>query len=170
MVMISLSPVRRADAAELVQANLDSRAYHQPWAQPVTSLDGFDDWFGTHMMGANMAFIVRAMDSGRIVGVTSLGQIYLKGFQNAYLGYYGMAEFAGLGLMTEAVRMTVKHAFEEIGLHRLEANIQPGNVRSIALVRRLGFRYEGFSLRYLKIGGVWCDHQRWAILADEFSG
>jgi ribosomal-protein-alanine N-acetyltransferase len=72
--------------------------------------------------------------------------------------------------MTEAVRMTVQHAFEEIGLHRLEANIQPGNVRSIALVERLGFRYEGFSPRYLKIGGVWCDHQRWAILADEFSG
>ncbi|MGC8532957.1 MAG: GNAT family N-acetyltransferase [Acidiphilium sp.] len=72
--------------------------------------------------------------------------------------------------MTEAVRMTVKHAFEEIGLHRLEANIQPGHVRSKALVERLGFRYEGFSLRYLKIGGVWCDHQRWAILADEFSG
>lgn len=72
--------------------------------------------------------------------------------------------------MTEAFRMTVQHAFEEIGLHRLEANIQPGNVRSIALVRRLGFRYEGFSPRYLKIGGVWSDHQRWAILADEFSG
>ncbi len=75
--------------------------------------------------------------------------------------------FAGLGFMTEAVRLTVVHAFLEIGLHRLEANIQPGNLRSIAVVKRVGFRKEGFSPRYLQIDGVWRDHERWALLADE---
>ena len=69
--------------------------------------------------------------------------------------------------MTEAVRLTIAHAFAEIGLHRLEANIQPANRRSIALAKRVGFRKEGFSPRYLKIGGSWCDHERWALLADE---
>ncbi len=105
--------------------------------------------------------------SGGIVGVTNLSQIVLKGFQNAYLSYYGMAGFAGRGFMTEAVRLTVGHAFGEIGLHRLEANIQPGNLPSIALAKRAGFRKEGFSPRYLRIDGVWRDHERWALLADD---
>ncbi|GES47985.1 hypothetical protein Rhsp01_07230 [Rhizobium sp. NBRC 114257] len=69
--------------------------------------------------------------------------------------------------MTEAVRLAVAHAFDAVGLHRVEANIQPGNHASIALVKRLGFRKEGFSPKYLKIGGVWCDHERWALLADD---
>jgi ribosomal-protein-alanine N-acetyltransferase len=90
-----------------------------------------------------------------------------QGFQSVYLGYYGMATFARRGLMTEAVRLTTRYAFDEIGPHRLEANIQPGNAPSIALVQRLGFRKEGFSPRYLRIDGVWCDHERWALLADD---
>lgn len=69
--------------------------------------------------------------------------------------------------MSQAVELTVKYAFKELGLHRLEANIQPENVRSIALVKRLGFQKEGFSPRYLQIDGVWRDHERWALLADE---
>ena len=167
MSSITLHPVRRADAAELIQGNLDSRDHHEPWTQPFTTLDGFQDWFGAQTTGPNVGFVARDIASGHIVGVTNLSQIFLKGFQSAYLSYHGMAAFAGQGLMTEAVRMAVAYAFADIGLHRLEANIQPANQRSIALVRRIGFRKEGFSPRYLKIGGVWCDHERWALLADE---
>jgi len=68
--------------------------------------------------------------------------------------------------MTEAVRRAVTIAFEDFGLHRLEANIQPGNHASIALVKRLGFRLEGFSPQYLQIGGEWRDHERWAVTAS----
>lgn len=167
MSSITLHAARRADAAELVQANLDSRDHHGPWTQPFTTLDGFQDWLGAQATDSNAGFIARDIACGRIVGVTNLSQIFLKGFQSAYLSYYGVAAFAGQGLMTEAVRMTVAYAFDEIGLHRLEANIQPTNQRSIALVRRVGFRKEGFSPRYLKVDGVWCDHERWALLADE---
>lgn len=167
MSPITLYPVRRSDAAELVQANSDNRDHHGPWVQTFTTMDGFHEWFGLQATGANAGFIARDIASGGIAGVTNLSQIFLKGFQNAYLSYYGMAAFAGQGLMTEALRMTTAYAFAEIGLHRLEANIQPANRRSIDLVKRIGFRKEGYSPRYLKIDGVWCDHERWALLADE---
>lgn len=79
-----------------------------------------------------------------------------------------MSAFAGRGLMTEAVRQTVRRAFEDFGLHRVEANIQPGNLKSIGLVKRVGFMKEGFSRDYLKVDGGWRDHERWAILATDF--
>lgn len=69
--------------------------------------------------------------------------------------------------MTQALRAAIRFAFGDLGLHRLEANIQPENRASIALVQRLGFRQEGLSPRYLHIGGEWRDHERWALLADE---
>ena len=67
----------------------------------------------------------------------------------------------------EALDQILDHAFGPLGLHRVEANIQPGNEPSIALARGAGFRLEGFSPRYLLIGGQWRDHERYAITADE---
>jgi ribosomal-protein-alanine N-acetyltransferase len=102
------------------------------------------------------------------VGVGNLSQIVLGDFRSAYLGYFGFAPFEGCGYMTEGVALVVRSGFEDVGLHRLEANVQPENDRSIALLERLGFRREGFSPRYLKIGGRWRDHVRYAILTEEF--
>jgi ribosomal-protein-alanine N-acetyltransferase len=69
--------------------------------------------------------------------------------------------------MREGIRLTLRHAFGPLKLHRLEANIQPDNAPSLALVKGAGFRLEGYSPRYLKIGGRWRDHERWAILAED---
>jgi len=164
---VTLAPVTRADAAELVQGNLDSREHHQPWTAPFTDKAGFEAWFGRTLCGPNVGLVAREAASGQVVGVVNLSEIVAGMFQSAYLAYYGMMALAGHGLMTEAVQLATAHAFDVLGLHRLEANIQPGNSRSIALVKRLGFRLEGFSLRYLRIGGEWRDHERWALLADE---
>ncbi len=164
---VVLAFATRADAAELIRVNLESREHHHPWASPFTDESGFDAWFGRTLSGPNVGLIAREAASGQIVGVVNLNEIVAGVSQSAYLGYYGMAALAGRGLMTEAVRLAAAHAFEVLGLHRLEANIQPGNLRSIALVKRLGFRPEGFSPCYLRIGGEWRDHERWALLADE---
>jgi ribosomal-protein-alanine N-acetyltransferase len=155
---------------QLIQANISSRFHHAPWARPFTDMDGFDAWFGDLGSGVNVGLVARDTQSGSIVGVTNLSQIFRKGFQNAYLGFYGMAAYARQGLMTEAVRLTAHYAFSELALNRIEANIQPENLASLALVRRAGFRKEGFSPRYLKIGDAWRDHERWALLADDARG
>ncbi|WP_321942381.1 GNAT family N-acetyltransferase [Paraburkholderia tropica] len=163
---ILLNRVTRADAPDLLAANLESQSHHLPWVTSFTDQAGFDAWFGRGLSGPNVSLIAREAASGGIVGVINLSEIVAGVFQSAYLGYYGMARFARTGRMTEALRAAVAYAFDDLGLHRLEANIQPENSASIALVRRVGFSKEGFSPRYLRIGGIWRDHERWAIVSD----
>lgn len=166
MSPILLSRVARTDAPDLIAANRASRDHHLPWVDPFTDQAGFDHWFTRCMTGPTVGLVARERASGAVVGVVNLNEIVGGLFQSAYLGYYGMAAFSGKGLMTAALRAATGVAFDALGLHRLEANIQPANHASIALVRRLGFRKEGFSPRYLRIGGEWRDHERWALLAD----
>jgi ribosomal-protein-alanine N-acetyltransferase len=164
---VTITRVALSDRAALVRANQESRAHHLPWSEPFTDYAGFDVWFARSLLGPHVGLIAHEVPSARIIGVVNINEIVLGAFQSAYLGYYGMAWCAGRGLMTAAVGLAVRYAFGTLGLHRVEANIQPGNARSIALVRRLGFAKEGFSPRYLRIGGEWRDHERWARLADE---
>ena len=163
---VRIAPIMGLDGPELIRANLDSRALHAPWVEPFTDAAGFEAWFVPRQNERCVSLVARHVPSGGVVGVFNISEIVRGSFQSAYLGYYGMAALARRGLMTQALRLVVRHVFDEIGLHRLEANIQPDNLASIALVRRVGFKLEGFSPRYLRIGGVWRDHERWAVLAD----
>jgi ribosomal-protein-alanine N-acetyltransferase len=106
--------------------------------------------------------------SGGIAGVININDVIRGAFQSATLGYYAFSPYAGMGLMREGMLLVLNHAFRTLKLHRLEANIQPGNRASIALARKCGFVREGFSRRYLKIRGRWQDHERWALLAENF--
>jgi ribosomal-protein-alanine N-acetyltransferase len=98
--------------------------------------------------------------TGDLVGVVNVTEIVRGALQGAYLGYYLFRPFGGLGYMTDGLRVVIDRAFGELALHRLEANIQPDNERSIRLVKRLGFRREGLSPRYLKVGGRWRGRMR----------
>jgi ribosomal-protein-alanine N-acetyltransferase len=71
--------------------------------------------------------------------------------------------------MRGAMRLVFTHAFDELGLHRLQANVQPGNERSRRLLQATGWREEGFAPRYLFIDGDWRDHVLYAITAEEIS-
>lgn len=163
---VDVRRVRRADAAELIAANRDSAAYHAPWIAAFTDQAGFDAWFARGVTGANVSLLAREQSTGELVGVINLNDIVMGVFLSAYLGYWGYPRTGGRGLMTQALQAAVRFAFDELGLHRVEANIQPQNVRSIALVQRAGFSREGYSSSYLFIHGAWRDHQRWALLRD----
>ena len=157
--------VREQDAEALIAANHTNRAYHAPWVTPPTDRDAFDAWFACLAQGRHASMIALS-DDNAIIGVINFNEIVMGNFRSCYLGYYGMVDCAGQGLMTQALRTALVHAHDELSLHRFEANIQPANYRSIALVKRLGFCLEGFSPSYLFIDGAWRDHERWAILLD----
>lgn len=101
-----------------------------------------------------------------LVGYFSLGEIVRGALNSALLGYWGVLPHTSRGYMSAGMELLLRHAFRATRLHRLEANIQPENRASIALARSAGFRQEGFSPRYLKIGGRWRDHERWAITVE----
>jgi ribosomal-protein-alanine N-acetyltransferase len=102
------------------------------------------------------------------VGGININEIVRGVFRSGYLGYQVGAPHARQGYMTEALAIVLREAFGPLRLHRVEANIQPGNRASIGLVRRAGFRLEGLSRRYLKIGGRWRDHERWALTVEDW--
>ncbi|MFS3135108.1 GNAT family N-acetyltransferase [Gluconacetobacter sacchari] len=169
MATLSVRLVAQGDAEALVRANLDSRAYHAPWARPFTDQDGFERWLARLATGPDVG-LAAWYGPDDPVGVFTFSQIVMGPFCSAYLGYYGMRAHARTGRMTCAMALVLDYGFDQLGLHRVEANIQPGNAASIALVRRAGFRREGYSPRYLKIDGEWRDHERWAVLAEERPG
>lgn len=156
-----------ADGDELIAANMAARDWHAPYVALFTDAEGFEGWLGRASEPVNRAFVARTVRGGELVAVFNVTQIVMGNFCSAYLGYHGYPDTAGRGLVGEALDLVLAEAFEGIGLHRLEANIQPGNARSVALVRRAGFRQEGFSPRYLMIDGAWRDHERWAITAED---
>ena len=145
-----------------------SRRLHRPWAQLPDSPASFATLIERQELPSEEIYLICLNDGGALVGMANLGQIFFGHLRGAYLGYSAFVPHAGQGLMSEGVRLVLRQAFGPIGLHRVEANVQPENGRSIALVERLGFRREGYSPKYLKIGGRWCDHVRYAILAEEF--
>ncbi|MEU3264836.1 GNAT family N-acetyltransferase [Streptomyces bacillaris] len=166
-----------ADAAEFTARARESRAHHHPWLFPPERPDTYAAY--TEALARDPAregFLVcergdggeggaHGSPDGAIAGFININNIVLGGFRCGALGYGAFAHAAGRGLMGEALGLVMDLAFGPLGLHRLEANIQPGNAASIALVQRAGFRLEGFSPDFLHIDGAWRDHERWAITA-----
>ena len=113
-----------------------------------------------------------------LVGKVNVTNIVRGRARAGTLGYDAFDPYAGRGLFAEGLRLSVDLAFapepDGLGLHRLEANVQPGNGRSAAVLRRIGFRREGFSPSYLLMptanGEQWRDHDRYAVTRPEWPG
>jgi [ribosomal protein S5]-alanine N-acetyltransferase len=158
----------QADRAEFLAAMRSSQVLHRPWLTAVTTDEGFDALLERVSSERHEPLLVCRVADGAIVGFFNISEIIRGGFQSAFVGYGAVAAHVRQGYMREGIQLVLARAFEPLGLHRLEANIQPGNRASIALVRGAGFVREGFSERYLLIEGRWRDHERWAISAERW--
>ena len=145
-----------------------SRRLHRPWLQSPITPEAYDGLLVRVEDGRYDPLFVCLVDDGAIVGYINISEIVRGFFQSAFLGYGAVAAYAGHGYMSEGLELVLARAFTDLRLHRLEANIQPGNAASIALVEKAGFVREGFSERYLKISGRWRDHEHWAIRAEQW--
>jgi ribosomal-protein-alanine N-acetyltransferase len=106
---------------------------------------------------------------GAFGGEINLNAIQRGPFQNAYIGYWIDERLAGNGYTPESVAVMLRFGFEELDLHRLQISIIPRNTASRRVAEKLGLRDEGVAVRYLEINGVWEDHVRYAITAEEWA-
>ncbi|QDS97791.1 GNAT family N-acetyltransferase [Adhaeretor mobilis] len=148
---------------EAVQA---SKSLHSGWVRPPQTPAEFDSYVVKYSSTNHLAYLI--IQGSSLVGVANFSEIVLGNFCSSYLGYYVFDPFSGTGSMKRGLIQAISRVFLKHGLNRVEANIQPENLRSIGLVRSLGFRREGFSERYLKIDGKWKDHERWAVHQKEW--
>ncbi len=165
---VALRPPEADDRDAFIAAMVASAELHRPWVTPPVTAPEFDAWLTRANRADFDANLAVRPEDGAIVGYFNVSQIIRGPLQSAFLGYGGVAEWSGAGYMTAALRLVLERAFTDLALHRVEANIQPANGASIALVERCGFVREGFSERYLKIGGRWRDHARFAIHAERW--
>ncbi len=156
-----------SDANEFIKIMQQSEHLHQPWTNAPKTLEAFEQYIERISNFNQKGFLVEVAES-KIAGVFNISEIVFGCFQSAYLGYYSTVDHAGKGVMSSALKLVLKYAFEKMKLHRIEANIQPENEKSIRLIQTNGFRKEGFSPRYLKIDGKWCDHERWAMTYEDW--
>ena len=158
----------RGDEREFLAAGAASRELHEPWVFPPSDRATYRGYLDRVARPDSEGWLVRALDDDGLVGVVNLNNIVHGTMESAALGYYAFTRYAGRGLLRTALSLAIDEAFGPLGLHRVEANVQPENVRSIAVVRGLGFVREGYSRRYLKIAGEWRDHERWAVTVEDW--
>jgi ribosomal-protein-alanine N-acetyltransferase len=158
--------IRRRE--EFLSAVRKSRRRHGRWTSAPQTPSEFDAYLKRIRRKTHLGYWV-ITEQRELAGVINVSEIVRGHFCSAYLGYYAFTPHDGRGYMTRGLKAVLFDTFRDQGLHRLEANIQPGNKSSRSLVERLGFRLEGFSQRYLKIAGRWRDHERWAITAEEWN-
>lgn len=172
LYLLSLEP---DDAPALLDFFQRNRGYLEPW-EPARG----EEFYTLDHMKALIASDRRDITKGcaarlwlvekkkpyTIIGSAGLTNIVMGPFCSCNLGYRLDKAHTGKGLMTEALETLIAFAFERVKLHRIEANIMPSNSPSLRLATRLGFTAEGISQKYLKINGVWEDHQRMVLLNE----
>ena len=166
MARVEISTPTRKDEAEFIAAMTASADLHRPWLYPPVTSQAYREYLARLIPDRKHGFLARRVEDRALVGWLNVSDIVRGALQGANVSYGGVAAHRGQGYMSEALDLVLHEAFVTLGLHRLEANIQPGNVGSLTLVRRAGFQLEGFSPGYLEIDGDWRDHERWALRAE----
>ncbi|MER0236864.1 GNAT family protein [Fulvimarina sp. MAC8] len=167
---------RRSDYSKWAALRAESASFLRPW-EPEWSRDELSvhafrarlrRYYGEAHSHNSFTFFIFDENEKRLMGGLTLGHIRRGVAQAATLGYWMGERYAGQGLMREAVREVTRFGFDMEYLHRVEAACLPTNERSIGLLTRCGFTYEGRLRRYLKIAGEWEDHCLYSLLAEEW--
>ncbi len=161
---VYLRSVSTKDRREFLSLMQKSQRLHDPWITPPLTPATFDRYVARTKRDDHEGWLVCLDETDDIVGVFNMNNIVRGSFLSASLGYYAGVPYAGMGYMREGLELVKQNAFLEQGLHRLEANIQPSNRRSIQLVQQCGFHKEGLSKDFLYIAGAWRDHERWVVI------
>lgn len=172
---ISLEKIGLHHAEALHQLRLQNRAFLEPWeplrTEEFYTLANQESGILQSMQAAEQhrsySYMIREHESGQWIGRANLNNVVRGVFDNAYLGYFMSEAFNGKGYMTEAVYQLIRLAFQELGLHRIQAATLTNNQASIRVLQKNGFRQEGEAKRYLKINGKWEDHYLFAITSEE---
>ena len=182
---VVLRPLKRADAEEFAEVRVANRDWLQPWdaTLPGAGVSGADVRGGSlreeraafHSMrralqsqarrGVALPFALEV--DGRFRGQVTAASIQWGSISSVQIGYWIDSRLAGRGLMPLAVAMATDACFFDLGLHRVEINIRPENSKSLRVVEKLGFRFEGLRRGYMHIAGNWADHRSYALLSDE---
>ncbi|MCO6007125.1 GNAT family N-acetyltransferase [Actinoallomurus purpureus] len=160
---VTLRPLAGRDQSEFLDLVSASKDLHRPWMSLPSTPQDFQAYLSRYEQPNEESLLICVRSTGAVAGMVNINSIIRGRFQSGSLAYAAFAPTAGQGYLTEGLELVVRHAFEQLRLHRLEAQIQPGNDASIRLVRRVGFRHEGCSPELLFIDGAWRDHERWAI-------
>ena len=165
---IFLRPPAPADFREFAGLMKISAPFFRGLVGKAYDRKQFNEYLGRCERDDFYGFLICRREDGAIVGNMNLFNVVRLRVQFAIVGYFVGAPHVRQGYATEALQLMLRFAFKKLKLHRLEASIQPHNAASIALVKRAGFTREGLSRRLVKIGGKWRDHERWAILAEDW--
>jgi ribosomal-protein-alanine N-acetyltransferase len=171
-------PLSDGDRAVFLRMHELSRAFFAPWSPTVEAARSFDELFDGQLSRTTDGLrtgkdlrVAAFLDDGRLAGLFNLNNIVRGAFRNAYAGWKVGADVARQGVGTEGATALLDLAFEPppkgLGLHRVQANAVPTNEASLALMRKLGMRYEGLAKRYLNIAGEWRDHVMYAKTVEE---
>ena len=173
---VYLRPPQAGDWRAWAEVRASSRTYLKPW-EPAWSASALTRTAYRHRLRiqarerrdnvGHRFFIFRRADDA-LVGGVNLSNIQRGVAMSCSIGYWIGKAYARQGLMSDAVEALLPFVFDTIALHRLEAACLPSNVASEALLRKLGFRQEGFARAYLRIDGAWRDHMLFAMLASEY--
>ena len=160
------------DADALARLQRDHWDYLAPW-EPIRADEYFTEAgqaalvaidLDRHGRGEGEPRVV--LDDGEVVGRVNLFFVTRGPLQSCTLGYWIAPTAAGRGLASAAVAEIVRVAFDDLGLHRVEAGTLVHNVRSQRVLEKNGFERFGLAPRLLRIAGQWQDHVLFARLND----
>ncbi len=173
---VGIRSVRGRDATTLRRLLIENRSWLRPWEASFPGGGGAEPgsqpfrpviraMHGQRKAGSGVTFVM--LYDGAVVGQLSLSDISAGALRSASIGYWVSQHIAGHGVTPTAVALAIDYAFSELRLHRIEICIRPENTASLRVVQKLGLRYEGRRERYIHIDGQWCDHDSFALTADE---